>query len=274
MKISCALIFSLLFFANSFAQCPEDLYSFHTQAEVDAFPSLYPNCQYAHVLSFIGTDITDLAPLSYINQITHIQFHNTDNISSLLAFDNTTIQLSIYLKDCDGISSLDGIHLSNAESYTWLHLENNSLLENIDALNDLELFVKTVTIKDNPNLSACAVSRVCKSLQSDSTTIVIENNMEGCNSIEEVQVVCETMSVNSFDLERSIVLYPNPSSDKVFLSTPPDVAIEVLKVYSLFSQRISSTSNNMLDISDLSNGVYFVEISSNKGSILKKFIKY
>lgn len=273
MKVNILSFFSILFFTSSIAQCDIDLTIFNNQEDVNNFANQHPDCVYAHFFSFKTDAITDLSPLSYINSINHLLIIDADNITSLMAFDNTEILSSLIIRDSDGLLNLDGIHLYDSQEYSWLVLENNSLLENIEALDDVNTAIETVTIMNNPNLSQCAVSRVCKSLTLDNTTISIANNNTGCNSREEVENECEIVGINDFELNKKIILYPNPASNIIKITTSAEIDIKDVKLYNQLGQLLSITSNKTIDIIPFENGVYFIKVSTSKGNITKKVIK-
>ncbi len=273
MKINYLLLFSFVFIAESIAQCPLNPYAFHSQADVNNFQSEFPNCEDAYVFSFWGNDITDLSPLSHITSINHLLFYGTDNITSLMAFDNAQIIGSLHITDSDGISTLDGIHFSINEELTSLSLQNNSILDNIDALDDLNLSIASVTIKDNPNLSNCAVKRVCKSLSLENATISISKNGVGCNSQAEVAAFCLSMSVDSFNLNNKIVLAPNPTTGITQLAVDSEIISTKAVLYSQFGQQLMIINENIIDISHLANGIYFLSIATDQGVIVKKIVK-
>ena len=54
MEINYILFFSFLFVFNTIAQCPPNIYAFHTQTEVNNFQNEDPECDQAHVFSFWG----------------------------------------------------------------------------------------------------------------------------------------------------------------------------------------------------------------------------
>lgn len=74
--------------------------------------------------------------------------------------------------------------------------------------------------------------------------------------------------------ELSITVYPNPVADILFI-TSESAAIEKIKVYSIYGTHVFETSSNVnsIDVSNLSEGLYFIEISSSEGKSAQKFIK-
>ena len=83
----------------------------------------------------------------------------------------------------------------------------------------------------------------------------------------------EILSAREFDLS-SIVIYPNPVSDDLQISST--TPIEQLNVYSVSGQQLISKSGqiNTIDVSSLSEGMYLLEITSEGKSQIQKFIKH
>lgn len=73
---------------------------------------------------------------------------------------------------------------------------------------------------------------------------------------------------------RNITITPNPVSSTLHLNTQ-NLAIQSLYVFNLSGQKIleQSTNTKSLDVSSLQNGMYFLQIATEKGSVIKKFIK-
>lgn len=76
-----------------------------------------------------------------------------------------------------------------------------------------------------------------------------------------------------------LAIYPNPATDNLTIEFPvfgiDDKTIEILDLSGkiVATTQFSSFKVNM-DISGLSNGVYFLRLSCEEGLITKKFIKY
>ncbi|MDP2687218.1 MAG: T9SS type A sorting domain-containing protein [Aequorivita sp.] len=79
------------------------------------------------------------------------------------------------------------------------------------------------------------------------------------------------------DLENVAIefkIFPNPVSETLFISSKIET-IEKLAVYSINGSLMFSKTNNpaSIDVSLLSNGIYFLEIISEKEKSIRKFIK-
>ena len=82
------------------------------------------------------------------------------------------------------------------------------------------------------------------------------------------QVVLGTS--NTFDLDASLKLYPNPATDKIHISSK--MPISGLALYDVYGKLILTRENNTesIDVSRLNSGVYFLEVSSSTQKAVKK----
>ena len=75
---------------------------------------------------------------------------------------------------------------------------------------------------------------------------------------------------NTFDLDASLKLYPNPTTDKIHISSK--MPISGLALYDVYGKLILTRENNTksIDVSRLNSGVYFLEVSSSTQKAVKK----
>ncbi len=75
-------------------------------------------------------------------------------------------------------------------------------------------------------------------------------------------------------LEEIFIIHPNPVSDILYFSSE-GISIENLSVYAISGQQMMSQSGNTnsIDVSALSEGIYFLEIRSENRRQILKFIK-
>jgi len=69
-------------------------------------------------------------------------------------------------------------------------------------------------------------------------------------------------------------IYPNPLTNTLFINSE-NTQIEKIKVFSINGQQLIEVSRNAnsIDVSNLSEGLYFLEIFSSEGKSVQKFIK-
>ena len=97
--------------------------------------------------------------------------------------------------------------------------------------------------------------------------------MNGLSAIKSITV--GATSINTTELS-DVRIYPNPAKDvlHVDLGTQANATIRIMNVQGqeMFTRKLSG-QNNMLDISNLSRGLYFVQMEMDGKRICKKLVK-
>ncbi len=82
-----------------------------------------------------------------------------------------------------------------------------------------------------------------------------------------------TASVKDHVLQAQITLYPNPITDKLSVNSSI-LSIQQLEIYNVLGKRlITAINKTTLHLSRLATGIYLLKISTDKGVVIKKFIK-
>ncbi|MFB3386209.1 T9SS type A sorting domain-containing protein [Flavobacterium sp. LAR06] len=103
----------------------------------------------------------------------------------------------------------------------------------------------------------------------------VEITKNGCTATSTCYEV-KTLGTKDFDLENSLKLYPNPTTDFVTieLNTLDNAKLKILDVNGQFILlKELKTTSNTINISHLASGVYLFEISNDNGKTIKKVIK-
>ena len=84
--------------------------------------------------------------------------------------------------------------------------------------------------------------------------------------------VCVEGGEGISELNSSVDIYPNPAKDQLFIETATE--IEEVSVYDVYGRQLTTVyGQQSVDVSELSNGVYFVNVKSENNEIVKRFIK-
>jgi hypothetical protein len=84
---------------------------------------------------------------------------------------------------------------------------------------------------------------------------------------------------NSFDFEDGILLYPNPAANTLNINFKSLSGIASVRILNQLGQLVKTihdideSRTNTLAVEDLTTGTYFVQITSSKGTSVKKVIK-
>ena len=89
--------------------------------------------------------------------------------------------------------------------------------------------------------------------------------------VAETQLYGTLLGVNDTVLANEFILYPNPTQNDLFIETSKQ--IDVIKIYTLQGKFIKEIMTNRITISELSAGMYFVQVTIEGNMITKKFIK-
>jgi aminopeptidase N len=82
-----------------------------------------------------------------------------------------------------------------------------------------------------------------------------------------------TLSNENFELDQTIVLYPNPAENELHITLPTNVNLEKIELYNTLGQLVLTKEEANFSVTSLSSGVHFVKISTNLGVFHKNFIK-
>jgi len=247
-----------------------------------------------------SASFTSLAGLENLSEVNgSVLIDNNPNLQSLMGLENIThIASALFISNNDNLPNLQGLNSVETIGFT-LRIQQNDQLLTLDGLENLQEFSTSLSmtfnnslnsiaalsnvlpnpnigfmaIKNNPNLSFCAVQVVCAGISSTSTVVEIEANETGCNSLPEVESDC-LLAISESDLTTKIVLYPNPLSELLQIETSQEIELKEVAIYSIQGKKLLVTSAATIDLSLFSGGVYFVTISTESGSITKKIIKY
>ena len=165
-------------------------------------------------------------------------------------------------------------------------------LANVDVyllLNDSNIITKTTTNQQGEyefnNLAFGTYyihpEIIGKITENKKVTIDFENPIENNASflVDGNKIITDINS--SIDLSSVISIYPNPVKNNLFiissLDQPTDVTIEIIdiqgRIISSYNDRFYPNTENKINLIELTNGLYFIKLTSGKGQFIKKFIK-
>lgn len=85
--------------------------------------------------------------------------------------------------------------------------------------------------------------------------------------------VVEPLSVSESTLSNEVSIYPNPTSEILSINASEGVVVESAMVYSILGEQLVVSSEKNINVSTLSEGIYFITIKTNQGRITKKIVK-
>lgn len=245
-----------------------------------------------------NNSLVSLAGLSKLDSIGDaVIIERNDSLESLFGLDSLYfIGRDLLINENDALTTLDG--LSNLISIAHrLLIRNNYNLSDINNLSSVTSIGGTLRITSNINLSSllglenidpgsinglkiywntslsdCEVQSICDYLASPNGSIEIHNNEIGCNTKEEILEACIAHIPNNSEID--ITIYPNPASTELHVSKTNEHEINQIRIYNQFGQKVLERNEvkSYIDITNLMNGIYIIEIVSDNTSIQKKLI--
>lgn len=106
----------------------------------------------------------------------------------------------------------------------------------------------------------------------------IDDNNFPTEISEPSEAACVTTGTLSVEeLSHVFNIYPNPVQSELYIAT--ELQVEEISIYDIYGRQALcqqanvSTSQQVIDVSDLGTGIYFVKISTDNGEIVKRFVK-
>jgi len=82
----------------------------------------------------------------------------------------------------------------------------------------------------------------------------------------------ELLSTNKSELTNSIKIFPNPTVNNINIELKNGLKLKEAKLYNYVGQIVRKTSSRNINTSNLSKGIYLLEVDTNRGKSTKKII--
>ncbi len=224
------------------------------------------------------------------NNLTSIDVSHNINLHSLILIQNPLNNLDITnnvnLKWLTaGFSQPFDLDLS--QNLNLDNLQLNNLMSNLDLSHLTELnrvylnqcHFTTINIKNGNNANLAALwtkgnpNLECIKVDDENATRPTCSPGDGFGWCKDVDVIySENCLLSAEDFTTTdFQLFPNPTEN--LLSIQSKENIESVKIYSIQGILVKEVSSKIIDVSQLSAGMYFAKINFNGKSFTKKFIK-
>lgn len=315
MKFLSTLIIFLSIISQVLAQtCLPDGITITHQSTIDNFPDNYPGCQVIlGDLIIDGIDI-DVANVDSLYSVTEIQgdliFGGNDflllDFESLEGFNSlTTIGGQLRIEGLAETTTLEGLNnlesiggnlvinaniiledISSLISLTQingiLHITSNEVLNSLSGIENINHSgIEILYLFNNPLISYCNYPNICTYLELNTALndATINNNLEGCNSIDEVLNECSALNIENKESKPFLLSIVNPVKNRLkIIQVGVENELQLVKIISLNGNTILSTnniiSNASIDVSHLYSGLYILELVFADGTIeTRKMVK-
>ncbi|MFI5218171.1 MAG: T9SS type A sorting domain-containing protein [Bacteroidia bacterium] len=143
-----------------------------------------------------------------------------------------------------------------------------------------EIAKVTVVTVDNVSGRVMTPSVIDTLTFSFSNVLVIDKdeNLRSVNLGSDTLIVEDsTTTIHEFLLSDKIKIYPNPVKDKLFLEIPYGYLINEILITNIIGEKmkielaVKNGFAGIINLKNFSNGIYFIKIKTDKGSVTKKF---
>ena len=203
------------------------------------------------------------------NELTELIVSSNTALEILASYDNQLTELivssnpALEILTCNS-NNLTTLDLSSNTNLEILSVDNNQL-ETLDIRNENNASITYFIATNNPNLSCIFVDNADYS-STNWTTI------DPAATFVEDEAACSALSVGDHAFELGLSVYPNPTSDIVYI----DGNYTQLKVvvYDILGKQLMNKSiTNSIDISQLEKGVYILQLSDGAKLTTQRIIK-
>lgn len=113
------------------------------------------------------------------------------------------------------------------------------------------------------------------SLTPDGTKIAIgAPNNRTMNTSGNVRIYDFNTVLSTDNFTKSNVsIYPNPVKETLNISLNKNSELKQVSVYTILNQYLFSVKSIQINVNNLKSGIYFIEVETNAGKAIKKFIK-
>ncbi len=218
-----------------------------------------------------------LEDFGYGDGIANNDLVRTNKIINLshLFLNNQYIPLSGTISDLQGIEEFNEMKvlLCSNNNIFQLDLSSNIIIEKIEIDNN-NLSLLNLKNGNNENIEVLVTVN-----NEELFCIEVDNPDEAPYSgwiVDNHTGFSEDCSLGVVDINSSeINIFPNPVSNILSLSSSSKLQIQQLIVYNIEGGVVFQENNpiNTINVAKYSNGLYFIELKTNHGILLKRFIK-
>lgn len=177
------------------------------------------------------------------------------------------------------------------EIYTTFYLASNSSVDN----RSLKVTIGTAPTQDSQTTTMYSSTTLKNfpwtkfttptyKVPADGVYYIGINEFSGLSTTDPSFMLFDTFSLQAEALavedffSKQFSLYPNPANNVITITNSADVTVNAISIFDfngrmIKSEKFDNISNINVKVSDLANGVYFININSDKGVATKKFVK-
>ena len=184
-----------------------------------------------------------------------------------------------------GIAKLFGVEENEDEEITSLETPKN-INANAASTSSITLTWDKVENAESYNIYRDNVM-IRKTTENNYTDEGLEEDTYYCYTVtaaagdiesEQSEQACvKTLEESIEEISSSLLLYPNPVKEELIIAT--EIRVEEVSIYDIYGRMTtvyslqSTDFVHNIDVTDLENGIYFINIKTDNGNIVRRFVK-
>jgi len=231
----------------------------------------YTDFQLNYVSITYNNELTDLDGLQGIKSVNgDLAITDNSSLTSLAGLDSLK-SVSNYLAISRN-AALTEITSLNIDTIGELRIVNNDTLTNLEGLNNVN-FSSTnyMLILRNDLLSVCNIPSICNYIENGGDAR-IEDNADGCNSVEEVTALC-LVSNDTVEFDDDISIFPNPNTGLFNIKGVSKGSYTIHNTAGQLIQKGELTNDMFINISSEQSGIYFISMTVNDKFVKRRILK-
>ena len=203
----------------------------------------------------------------YSNQLSTLDLRQNTSLQSLSASNNQLINIDLGYN-----SALETINVSSNQLVSLDVTQNTALrflycndnpMTSLDVKNGNNTIISFFYAVNNPNLTCINVD----------DAVYSTSNWTEIDAHHYFDENCPALSIDQFE-SPILSIYPNPVIDLLTFDLNKTVNYSLINLNGqILKKGELNQKENILNVSDLSTGLYFLKISTDKGGVTKKLIK-
>jgi hypothetical protein len=245
----------------------------NTLSSLDVTQNTALTLLYCQVNSISSLDVTQNTALTNLlcqgNSLSSLDITQNTALTKLLCAGSSLTSLdvsnntSLTELDC-GSSSLSSLDVTQNTVLTKLYCNQNSLTT-LNVANGNNSNFSSFFANNNPSLSCITVDDVAYS--TTNWTIIDAQTSFSTN--------CGTVGINDLFTVNGLSVYPNPVKNNLFIEVENQdfTNINIIDFSGKTAKLITDSNTKNIDVSDLSQGIYVLKVSTKSGVLTNRFIK-
>lgn len=216
------------------------------------------------------------SPISFVEgEAQHFEYTYDMALTHMEEIDD--LEVSVWIQDYETKEIYNSRFLYEYTEHPYhvqnlqLNKDNNNIVATWESPESgtptgYNIFVNGELVSENANVLTYTVENA-EAYCSVEVVALYENDKESVGIIA-------THGLSLTENELNIGIYPNPVNNYLHLNTNENVnEITIYNVLGVMVYHNDSFSGNSINVSELHNGIYFLNIKTDNGNVVKRFLK-